>query len=182
MGKIMLITGSEKSGKSRWAVSCFDCCDNIQYLCTSPQLDKGTMNRIIYNESSHSVCWDMRCNFKFDAPPDDLFDYDNFIIDGIGDLAARTFLYDRKNSCCFDDYKFEKRKEQFIFRATEFVRGIKKIGGNAVIITDEVGFWQDFNGDETAAFKDVLCTLNQRLAALANEVYFSVSGIQFKIK
>lgn len=182
MGKIMLITGSEKSGKSRWAVSCFDYCDNIQYLCTSPQLDKGTMNRIIYNESSHSVCWDMHFNFRFDAPPDDLFDYDNFIIDGIGDLAARTFLYDRKSSCSLEDYKFEKRKEQFIFRTVEFVRKIKTSGGNAVVITDEIGFWQDFNGDETAAFKDVLCTLNQRLAALADEVFFSVSGIQFKIK
>lgn len=182
MGKIMLITGSEKSGKSRWAASCFDYCDNIQYLCTSPQLDKGTMDRIIYNESSRSVCWDMRFNFGFDALPDDLFDYDNFIIDGIGDLAARTFLYDRKTSCCFDDYKFEKRKEQFIFQTMEFVRKIKTSGGNAVVITDEIGFWQDLGGDETAAFKDVLCTLNQRLAVLADEVFFSVSGIQFKIK
>lgn len=182
MGKITLITGSGKSGKSRWAVSCFDCCNNIQYLCTSPKLDKSTMERIVYNESSHNVCWDLRCNFGFDAPPDDLSDYNNFIIDSISDLAARTFYYDLKILGFSEIYGIEERTEQFIHQALEFVRKIKTSGGNAVVITNEAGFLQNMKDDETAVYKNVLCTLNQRLAALADNVYFSVSGIQFKIK
>lgn len=182
MGKITLITGSENSGKSRWAVSCFDCCNNIQYLCTSPKLDKSTMDRIVYNESSHNVCWDLRCNFRFDAPPDDLSDYDNFIIDSISDLAARIFYYDLQILGFSEIYKIDERTEQFIIQAMEFVRKIKTSGGNAVVITNEAGFLQNMKDSEMAVYKKVLCTLNQRLVALADEVYFSVSGIQFKIK
>lgn len=182
MGKITLITGSANSGKSRWAVSYFDCRNNIQYLCTSPKLDKSTMDRIVYNESSHNVCWDLRCNFSFDRPPDDLSDYDNFIIDSISDLTARIFYYDLKILGPSEIYRTDKRAEQLITQITEFVRKIKGSGGNAVIITDEAGFIPNFGNNETAIYKNVLCTVNQRLAALADEVYFSVSGIQFKIK
>lgn len=182
MGKITLITGSENSGKSRWAVSYFDCCNNIQYLCTSPKLDQNAMDRIIYNESSHNVCWDMRCNFRFDAPPNDLGDYDNFIIDSISDLVARTFYYDLTILGPSSISQTDKRAEQFILQATEFVKKIKSSGGNVVVITNEAGFIPNLEKSEAATYRNVLCTLNQRLAALADDVYFSVSGIQFKIK
>jgi len=140
------------------------------------------MDRIVYNESSQNVCWDLRCNFRFDAPPDDLSDYDNFIIDSISDLAARIFYYDLQILGFSEIYRIDERTEQFIIQAMEFVRKIKTSGGNAVVITNEAGFLQNMKDNEIAVYKKVLCTLNQRLAALADEVYFSVSGIQFKIK
>ncbi len=182
MGKITLITGSENSGKSRWAVSYFDCCNNVQYLCTSPKLDKNAMDRIIYNESSHNVCWDMRCNFRFDAPPNDLGDYDNFIIDSISDLVARVFYYDLTILGPSSISQTGKRAEELILQATEFVRKIKSSGGNVVVITNEAGFIPNLENSEAATYRNVLCTLNQRLAAIADEVYFSVSGILLKIK
>ena len=69
-----------------------------------------------------------------------------------------------------------------IVHITDFVKKIKSSGGNAVVITDEVGFTPNYFGGVPWHYQNVLCTVNQRLAALADEVYFSVSGIQFKIK
>ena len=182
MGKITLITGSYNSGKSRWAVSYFECCDNIQYLCTSSNLDKSTMERIIFTESSHNVCWDIRCNFQFDNPPPDLLEYDNFIIDSVGDIAAKKFFYDFDKFTSAEKYRMSSISEEFTRKVTDFVTKIKSCGGNVIVITNEMGFNPTFFGGKANHFENALCKVNQRLAALADEVYFSVSGIQFKIK
>ncbi len=181
MGKITLVTGSGKSGKSRWAVSYFDCCDNIQYLCTTEKLDKRTMERIIYNESSHNVCWDLRRNFRFETPPPDLLEYDNFIIDSVSDLVWQEICLDFKNLELIEESDINEMCERFTRQITDFVKKIKFRGGNVVIITDEVGFTPNHFGGNPWLFQNALCIVNQRLAALADEVYFSVSGIQLKI-
>ena len=182
MGKITLITGGYNSGKSRWAVSYFDCCDNIQYLCTSSNLDKSTMERIIFTESSHNVCWDIRCNFQFDDPPPDLLEYDNFIIDSVGELAATKFFHNYDLFTSSEKSRMDSISEEFVHKVTDFVSKIKSCGGNVIVITNEIGFFPAFFGGKASRFDNTLSRVNQRLAAMADEVYFSVSGIQFKIK
>lgn len=181
MGKITLVTGSFKSGRSRWAVSQFECCNNIQYLCTAEKIGKKVMDRIVYTESSHNICWDLRCNFSFEAPPDDLFEYDSFIIDSVGKYVAAFDFDDLDSDDPSSETEFEKRVNWLVLQITDFVRKLKASGKNAVIITEETGFvmWGD---DETSYIVSALCEVNQRLAAIADEVYLSVSGVQFKIK
>lgn len=181
MGKITLVTGSLHSGKSRWAVSQFECCKNVRYLCTSEKIGKKAMDRIIYTESSHNVCWDMRCNFCFEAPPDDLFEYDNFIIDSVGKYVSAFDFDDLDSGDPASEDEFEKRVNWLVLQITEFVRKLKLSGKNAVIITEEAGFvmWGD---DGTGYSAASLCEVNQRLAAIADEVYLSVGGVQFRIK
>jgi adenosylcobinamide kinase/adenosylcobinamide-phosphate guanylyltransferase len=59
---------------------------------------------------------------------------------------------------------------------------VEELNGALVIITIEPGFSvMPLNSAQTA-FRDIMGFVNQRIANTAQEVYLSVSGIQFKIK
>ena len=59
---------------------------------------------------------------------------------------------------------------------------VVEINGALVIITLEPGFSVMPLSSEQTSFRDILGAVNQRIANTAQEVYLSVSGIQFRIK
>ncbi len=69
------------------------------------------------------------------------------------------------------------------------IEGIMKIrekvdenGGSMIVITLETGLSVTPENKRQAAFREIIGTVNQRIANTSEEVYFSASGIQFKIK
>ena len=54
--------------------------------------------------------------------------------------------------------------------------------GSMIIITVETGFSVTPENPVQAAYRQILGSVNQRIANTSDEVYFSASGIQFKIK
>ena len=65
-GKMIFVTGSAMSGKSRFGVSQFKEMDRVQYLCTNEDMDDKTLNRIFFNERSKHFRWDIIRNFSVD--------------------------------------------------------------------------------------------------------------------
>lgn len=63
-GKMIFVTGSAMSGKSRFGVSQFKEMDRVQYLCTNEDMDDKTLNRIFFNERSKHFRWDIIRNFR----------------------------------------------------------------------------------------------------------------------
>ena len=59
---------------------------------------------------------------------------------------------------------------------------IDELGGCMIIITLETGFSVTPTDPWAAEFRRILGAVNQRIANTSDEVYFSASGIQFKIK
>ena len=51
-----------------------------------------------------------------------------------------------------------------------------------IVITLETGFSVAPTDPRQIAFRKILGSVNQRIANSSDEVYFSASGIQFKIK
>ena len=64
----------------------------------------------------------------------------------------------------------------------ESMNKVEALNGALVIITIEPGFCVIPELKSQLAFRDIMGFVNQRIANTAQEVYLSVSGIQFKIK
>ena len=62
------------------------------------------------------------------------------------------------------------------------IDAIKEKDGSMIIITLETGFSVIPENRAQAVFRVILGNVNQRIANISDEVYFSASGIQFKIK
>lgn len=59
---------------------------------------------------------------------------------------------------------------------------IRELNGSMIIITLETGFSVTPTDPSHIALRKILGSVNQRIANSSDEVYFSASGIQFKIK
>lgn len=180
MARTILVTGGGASGKSRWAVSQFDACDNVLYICPG-KLDDDTRNRIEYSNNRNYVQWDIREDVT--SEPYALFNKHKFAV--FDNLNAYTIIVMRE--MCPDITQMNSEMEKAIEkRIINDVMGMydqmKIIGGDIVIITLETGFSLEPADSELMARRKILGMVNQRIANISSDVYLSASGIQFKIK
>ena len=59
---------------------------------------------------------------------------------------------------------------------------VKSSGGTLVIISAETGFAPAPFDVTDSIYREALCTVNQRIANMADEAYFSFSGLQLRVK
>ena len=59
MSKIQFITGGAASGKTRWAITYYQACDNVLYLCINKELDKEIADRIAFNNKRNGIEWEI---------------------------------------------------------------------------------------------------------------------------
>lgn len=181
MSKNILITGGAASGKTRWAVTYFSACDYVLYLRTGEAVDADTLHRIEYGNNQHGVEWDIVTGVKT-APSEYFTDHKFVIFDSLGAYTSNII----KELCDDpDNMSEETRKEiekRVISDVTEMLERIKEKDGSMIIITLETGFSVIPENRSQAIFREILGNVNQRIANISDEVYFSASGIQFKIK
>lgn len=181
MGKTYLVTGGSASGKSRWAISYYAHCDNVLYINTSEKLDEDTLHRLDYSNKTHGVKWDVLNQKK--NPANIIKDDKRFyVFDSVPSYTHNMIL-----DMCYDPDHItpEQQKEvekKVISEITEMMNRINEIDGNLIIITVETGFSVRPTERFQTAFREILGTVNQRIANTADEVYMSISGIQMKIK
>lgn len=181
MSKTMLVTGGAASGKTRWAVSYFAACDYVLYLCVTDAVDNDTMSRIEYGNKQNFVEWDIKTNTDSNLA-DYVTDHKFVILDNLAAYVSKVIDKMCPNP---EDMTVELKKEiekKIIEDISAIYDQVMVIDGSMITITLETGFSVMPNNREQQNFREILGTVNQRIANMSNEVYLSASGIQFKIK
>lgn len=180
MANSILITGGAASGKSRFAVSYFHSCDYVLYLKAGSDLDNDIRQRIDFETEKQGVQWDI---MRFDAknPAELVGDHKFVIFDSLSSFTAIVM-----NEICGAEEitdAMKKDVEKAVIERIQELRGkVEDNFGSLIIITLETGFSPAPVDKHIAAFREILGRVNQRIANTSDEVYFSASGIQFKIK
>ncbi|MGN0687702.1 MAG: bifunctional adenosylcobinamide kinase/adenosylcobinamide-phosphate guanylyltransferase [Oscillospiraceae bacterium] len=181
MAMNILITGGAASGKSRWAVTHFAACDYVLYLRAGEAVDNDTMQRIKYSNEKHCVEWDIMTG-AYNCPSQYFTDHKFVIFDSLGSYTSGII----KEMCPdVENMSEQMRKEiekRVIGDISEMMERIEEKQGSMIIITLETGFSVTPENRAQALFREILGNVNQRIANTCDEVYFSASGIQFKIK
>ncbi len=180
MSGSILITGGTASGKSRFAVSYFSGCNNVLYLKTGLNPDWDILNRIQYDTEKHDVTWDVIPTASL-TPSTSVGEHKYVIFDNL-----RTFTKLVMDEMIPDgdiDELMRKSVERRVISEIYALRDkVNENLGTIVIITVESGFSFSEESSRMSAYRDILGRVNQRIANTSDEVYFSASGIQFKIK
>lgn len=181
MANSILITGGAASGKARFAVTNFAAFDYVLYLRVGEELNADITHRIEFSTQKNGVEWNIVHN-RTTTPADEVKDHKFVIFDSV---SAYTRLV--MNKMCPDQSKLSDEMKKQIEKSvidgiTAMCEKVSENHGSVIIITLETGFSVKPTDPAQAAYRDILGRVNQRIANTCDEAYFSVSGIQFKIR
>jgi adenosyl cobinamide kinase/adenosyl cobinamide phosphate guanylyltransferase len=171
MGKIILIVGGARSGKSTYALELAKSFKKVAFVATCQGLDREMIERIRRHQSSRPKQWT-----TFEEPKElatllknrkDTFDC--ILIDCLTLFVSNLLL---------DGY-IEK---QILEKGRELLAVLKKKNSTAILVSNEVGLGIVPDNKLGRDFRDIAGTLNQEAAKNADTVFFTVSGIPVKIK
>lgn len=181
MSKSILITGGSASGKSRYAVTGFAAFDYVLYMRMGVEVDADIRNRIEFDNKKNGVEWDIVSSESL-SPVEEVKDHKFVIFDSISSYA-RMVMDDMFPDHKTPDEAEKKNVEKRIIDEVSAVREkVAENRGNVAIVTLETGFSVIPEDGFLAAYREIVGRVNQRIANSSDEVYFSASGIQFKIK
>jgi adenosylcobinamide kinase/adenosylcobinamide-phosphate guanylyltransferase len=171
MGKITLILGGARSGKSTYAVSLAEKYSKVAFVATCEALDKEMAERILRHRRSRPENW-----VTFEEPRDTAAlitrlgnKFDCVIIDCLTLLVSNLILAGDK-------------EEEVVKKIAALLAGFKKKKSRIIIVSNEVGLGIVPANGLGRAFRDIAGKVNQRAAQAADEVFFIVSGMPLKIK
>lgn len=173
MGKITFVIGGARSGKSRYAVESIEKngAANAAFIATCQALDEEMARRIALHRSSRPSHWE-----TFDEPRSVAAlvekiggSFDHILIDCLTLLVTNLML--------------GGAGEGGVEREIDaLVAALRKSRGASVIVSNEVGLGIVPENALARDFRDIAGRVNQQVAQKADEVYFMVAGIPWRIK
>lgn len=184
MGKIILILGGARSGKSSFAekVATKLGKENVTYLATAQALDDEMKERIVHHQSRRSDSWDtIEEPLNIGKALEKIDNKKTVLIDCITLLVTNMLLeFDNTNQDkgLKDDYK----KEKHIIEEIKNIKDIaKKKELNLILVSNIVGLGLVPEYKLGRLFRDISGRVNQYLAKEADKVILTVAGIPVEL-
>lgn len=181
MSKSILITGGAASGKSRYAITGFAAFDYVLFMRMGEEINAELRHRIEVDNEKNGVEWDVLISQSL-SPADEVKDHKFVIFDSLSSYARmvmRELCPEGKAPSAEEKRNVEKRIVDDVLAVRERVTENR---GSIAITTLETGFSVAPEDGYLAAYREIVGHVNQRVANTSDEVYFSASGIQFRIK
>ncbi len=170
--KIYFITGGARSGKSAFAEKLAgELSGKRAYLATAQALDPEMAARIEKHRTDRGTAWD-----TYEEPL--------AVAEMLKKLSGRydVVLLDCLTLWLSNVMAHTDGDGAVTSRSEDLVTAIKDFKGVCIVVSNEVGLGIVPDNPLARKFRDFAGILNQRVALIANEVYFTAAGIPMKIK
>lgn len=177
---ITLVTGGARSGKSTFAESLYENYKDVVYIATAKALDDEMKERVKHHQNSRPKQWrTYEGNYNLSNA---IRTEKNYLLDCITVLTS-NIMYDMSKDEENINSQLQKLiEDKVIFELKELIDEIRENNYNLVLVTNEVGDSIVPINPVSRAFRDIQGRVNQRIAALADQVYLVCCGIPVKIK
>ncbi|MBZ0158266.1 MAG: bifunctional adenosylcobinamide kinase/adenosylcobinamide-phosphate guanylyltransferase [Alphaproteobacteria bacterium] len=168
-GKIVFVIGGAKSGKSGFALRSASACEGRRaYLATAQAFDREMEERIARHKAERSEEWAVHEEpVRIAALLKEIHPvYDVLLLDCLTLWISNLLLGER-------DIEAE---------TGAFLEAVSACSATLFIVSNEVGWGIVPDNALSRKFRDIAGSLNQKIAAVADEVYLVTAGIPVKIK
>ena len=170
--KIIFITGGARSGKSAFAeqLAC-GLPGKRTYLATAQALDQEMAARIEKHKQDRGAAWD-----TYEEPL--------AVSELLRKLSGRyeVALLDCLTLWLSNVMAHSDGDGAVISRSDDLAAALQEFKGACIVVSNEVGLGIVPDNPLARKFRDCAGVLNQKIAQIADEVYFTASGIPMKIK
>lgn len=174
-GKLVFVTGAARSGKSFFAEKlAAEFAGKVTYIATCVPGDEEMLDRVARHKSRRPVDW-QTIEEAFD-PARVIQELDEsghiFLLDCITLLVSNLLLQSN----------LEVSEEQVVEKISELARIGYEAAAHVIIVSNEVGGGIVPADPLSRLYRDIIGRANQKIAALADEVYVTIAGIPIELK
>jgi adenosylcobinamide kinase/adenosylcobinamide-phosphate guanylyltransferase len=172
MKQIIFVTGGCRSGKSRFALEYANTYFKSKiFLATAPALDDEMKKRIKAHQEARGPEWGA-------------MEEQTEIAKAVASVETNyeVILLDCMTLWLSNLIMAGEQESQIFSRTEAFIEAIQKIPQSVIIVSNEVGYGIVPVNDIARHFRDIMGTVNQRLAACADVVVWTVVGLPQVLK
>lgn len=185
MGRLVLITGGARSGKSSFAEDMARAWgENILYIATSIPFDDEMKLRVKKHRERRPVQWETLEAYRemHTCLEGRLNKKDGVLLDCVTIMVSNLMLDDITDLDKIDGEKAEFIEKKITVEIEKLLNAIERSPIPFILVTNETGMGIVPEYPCGRLFRDIAGRINQMLAKASDEVYFCVSGIPIKIK
>ena len=180
MGKLILVTGGTRSGKSAYALGhCEQMSGNRCFVATCPVVDPEMEDRILaHREERRGRGWhSLEEETELASLLDGLSGYDTVLIDCLT-LWVNNLLFRAGEEG--EHKKFGEPEMRMV--CEQLLDAVHRFNGTVCCVSNEVGLGIVPDNPMARLYRDLVGGTNRRLAAAAEEVYLVSCGIPLPLK
>lgn len=178
---ITLITGGARSGKSKFAEKLFENKENVLYIATAKVEDEEMAERVRQHQLRRPNSWGL---FEGDknlaSSVDERYEY--YLLDCLTVLCSNHLFYATSQSEEISKEKVSFVEDVIWEEIQALIEKCRSKDKDLIIVTNELGSGLVPMYQVSRTFRDIQGRINQKVASLADQVFFVVSGIPVKIK
>lgn len=185
MGKIILVTGGARSGKSTFAEKKVkEHHEATAYIATAIAFDEGMKSRIAQHVNQRPSEWTTyeQAMDVHEIIPEVTRDHQVVLLDCMTVLLSNYIL---KKAHLIDGMNADEimvMEGEIQEAVTQLLKAIEATDATFYLVTNEVGSGIVPENKLARVFRDIAGRCNQHLSSHSDQVYFVVSGIPLRIK
>ena len=186
MGKIILVTGGARSGKSTYAENLARAVgDDVMYIATSIPFDNEMKERVKKHRARRPPNWgtfEGYLNLKEIFNRKDIH-FEAILLDCVTIMVTNLmFEFGGFEIDALDDEAINAIEKRILVEVSAFLDEANLNSQTVILVTNEVGFGIVPDNRLARIFRDIAGRVNQYVASQSDEVYLVVCGLPLKIK
>lgn len=184
MGRLILVTGGSRSGKSQLAEQKATILggDDVLYMATGIATDDDMEERIRLHKMRRNPNWGTFEGYRDLASEVSETSYGTILLDCITVLITNFLMEEDRDYEELSKAEIAYMEEDIINEIQSLIHAVKEKNKNLIIVTNEVGMSVVSPYRMGRIFSDITGKVNQILGSVCDEVHLSISGIPLQIK
>jgi adenosylcobinamide kinase/adenosylcobinamide-phosphate guanylyltransferase len=182
MGKLILILGGARSGKSSHAEElAAEKGGRIAYIATAQALDEEMQTRIHNHQANRPATW-ITLEYSMNVAEQTRQhggEYDVILLDCLTLLMTNVLM---AHTADIDNPDAEAVTAAGVAECERLLDLIARDNGTWIVVTNEVGLGLVPPYPAGRVYRDLLGLVNKRFAAQADEVFFMAAGLPLRLK